>query len=237
MTSASVGSMSRRDHLARLLIGAISITAPLKRKAFSLRDVAPVELNALPRRQGLRSAFPPSFLSAGLRGFLGSQPKNGPFVNFTNFTFLTFLTDCFHAFHAFSHEPNKFLGGKRALRSSFPSVRAEASHSRTSRPLRHRDPALSDKLSDNDHITPDTKTPATFLLCRDLRIIFIHPLENNYQILLHPQPFPLPTLATSRRISPVTFRESSCSKGRIKDIRTTKGRFRIAKLLRSAILK
>src|SRR5688572_28080886 len=57
MTSAYACSMSRRDHLARLLIGALSTTAaPPKRKAPSPRDIA-TEFTALPRRPGLRSAF------------------------------------------------------------------------------------------------------------------------------------------------------------------------------------
>ena len=57
MTSANTCSMSRRDHLARLLIGALSTTvAPPKRKAASPRDVA-TEFTALARRQALRIAF------------------------------------------------------------------------------------------------------------------------------------------------------------------------------------
>src|SRR5688572_11440836 len=68
MTSAYACSMSRRDHLARLLIGALSTTvAPPKRKASSPRGVA-TEFTALARKQGIRIDFPYSCPFVRLRG-------------------------------------------------------------------------------------------------------------------------------------------------------------------------
>src|SRR5688500_11711161 len=66
MTSAYPCSMSRRDYLARLLIGAPSTVAPPKRKASFPRDVA-TEFTALPGRQGHRIVFPHSCPFAHLR--------------------------------------------------------------------------------------------------------------------------------------------------------------------------
>jgi hypothetical protein len=131
MTSAHSCSMSRRDHLARLFVGALSPRVALpKRKASSPRDVA-AEFTGPATRQELHIAFPHCYPFTRLRAFThvhilscsSFHPLNDHFRPVFP-TFLHFFHLLFAALlpHAWRHQSPSLLPRAPLLPSLFRSL-------------------------------------------------------------------------------------------------------------------